>query len=389
MFFDFETRSVVNLKKAGVDLYARHPTTDALCLAYAINDGPTELWTLGDPAPLDIFWALKDGARLIAHNAQFDLQIWNGVGHRKYGWPEITPAQVECTMVRSYAMALPGSLENAGAAVGLSIQKDMAGHRVMLQLAQPRLGPSPECVDCSGRGWHSEWGDSLLCSCVEWWEPRPDMKEKERLWIEEKYQALYSYATSDIASMRELYFRLLDLSPFERRVWELDQKINLRGIRIDTRNARRAIQLLESEKEALNAEMHALTNGSVPSCQAVARLKSWIEDFGLAVPSLAKADVVDLLKMKDLPAQVIRALELRQLAGKSSTAKLQAMVLSTSEDGYARGCFQYYGAPATGRWSGKRIQLQNLPRPALSQKEVNGVFSVLEEVPEWHGTIDA
>lgn len=123
--------------------------------------------------------------------------------------------------------------------------------------------------------------------------------------------------------------------------------------------------------------MTRVTGGNVTACSKVSDLTDWIKNQGVAVDGVAKSDVSDLLARGDLPANVRRALELRRDAAKSSTAKLSAMKAAAGADGRVRGTLQFHGA-ATGRWAGRRVQTQNLPRPGISQEEIDQVFDILE-----------
>ncbi len=165
---DFETRSTIDLRKAGAHVYAQDDTTDVLCMAWACGDGPVKLWVLGDKFPTFLALAIEANNVFAAHNAAFEFLIWNGVCVRKYGWPKLPINRLDCTMVRAYNMGLPGSLDQAAKAVGMPYEKDLKGHRVMLQLCKPRK------VYDDGR--------------FEWW----DIKDSTpKINIIEKYQILY------------------------------------------------------------------------------------------------------------------------------------------------------------------------------------------------------
>ena len=137
LVIDFETRSACDIRKAGADVYARHPTTEVMCMGYAFDDEPVEIWS----APLDLSERVKDhvltGGTVVGHNVAFELAIWNNVATPQHDWPLLDPAQTHCTMAMSYAMGLPGALEDAAPAAGLKVQKDTQGHRVMMQLSFP------------------------------------------------------------------------------------------------------------------------------------------------------------------------------------------------------------------------------------------------------------
>lgn len=357
---DFESRSACNLKETGVDIYSKHPTTDILCMAYAINDEPVELWIKGDPFPERIQKLINKPTTIFkAHNANFELNLWNNCAVPKLNWPRLPLDRLECTMAQAYSMGLPGSLENASLACGLTKQKDMPGHRIMLQLSQPReLKPYGKIV---------------------WWEPESAKDEKDKAAILEKFAHLYRYCKTDVEVERELDKRLLRLSENERSLWRLDQKINSRGIKVDIKALTYAKQVADFEKKKLNADIKYLTEGVVATCNAVEQIKNFLTDYGVAVESIGKSEVSNLLEDPSLPKICKDVLELRRLAAKSSTAKIDKMILGANiEDDRVRGNFQFAGA-GTGRWAARRIQLQNLPRQKLPPSEIENIFKILHK----------
>lgn len=373
LYGDFETRAAVDIKKLGAQGYAKHPLTEALCFAWAFDDEPVCL--IKRNGHHDEFHRVTEhiasGGIFIAHNAPFELAIWNEVCVKKYGWPALKPEQTLCTMATSYAMGLPGSLDRASAALGIDAKKDMQGHRIMLQVSQPRklieggcycraIGDvDPECPSCYGTG------DEII-----WWteEDAP-----------EKFEKLYAYCAQDINVEREIHKRTLPLSEKERQLWLLDYKINNRGIMVDMPKVRKARAIVEMEKNRLDEEMRKLTEGAVGSCGSVKALTNWIQDHGVRIAGVAKDDVLQALANEKTPTKVRAALLLRQEAAKSSTAKLSAMEGAACPDARIRGLLQYHGA-STGRWAGRRIQPHNFPRPTRSQEDIEGVFAILEGV---------
>jgi DNA polymerase len=314
-------------------------------MAYAFDEEPVELWGRDDAYIGEIelvFHHVLSGRIVYAHNAAFELAIWNHVMVPRYGWPPLRPEQMRCTMAMCYSMGLPGALEKAAPAMGLEQRKDMAGARVMMQLAKPR-----EMVD----------GKPV------WWDDAS------------KIEALYAYCNNDVEVERALTKRLLPLSDDEQALWVLDQKINGRGILVDRPSVEAAIGLVQTETAKLNAEIRTLTGGVVSGGTDLAQLKAWIKYREVDIGGLAKADVATLLERDDLPADVRRVLVLRQEAGKSSTAKLSAMVERASSDDRIRGTMQYHGA-SSGRWAGRGIQVQNMPRGKLSPTEVEEAIAL-------------
>lgn len=343
LFIDFESYSTVDSPKCGADVYARHPDTGVHCMAWTKDDDSVQVWTPANfptaaREAMRIF--LDSGATIVAHNVHFEMLIWNHVMVPRYGWPPLSIEQCECTMAMAYAMALPGSLGNAAAAVGIDMQKDMKGHRVMMQLARPK--------DDGATFW------------------TPDEAP-------EKFEQLYAYCRQDVETERALYRRLMMLSGTERKVWLADWTINQRGVAVDLPAVGRAIEVVNREKKRLDKEMRHVTGNAVATCSAVSQLCDWLRYRGVETDGLAKADVLDTLDIDGLPADCHEALLLRQEAARSSTAKLEAMEKGAGADGRMRGLFQYHGA-GTGRWAGRRVQLQNLPRPGLKPKAIDEVL---------------
>lgn len=330
LHIDFETYSAEDLRVRGLDNYARHHSTGVHCLGYCFDDEPVELLDFHNDRFADdhpVLLHVAAGGEVVAHNAAFEIAIWNAVCVRKYGWPELKAGQCRCTMAQAYAMALPGSLEQAALALGIDNKKDKAGGRVMLQLARPR----PD-----GSLWR--------------YADNPG-----------KFEILFAYCRQDVEVERELDARMMHLSAPEQQLWVLDQKINQRGVHVDADSIRDAIRLVENEKARLDAAMLRITGGVVGKCTEVQLLIKWIRSRGVEIEGVAKADVLDALA-GELPRDVRNALAVRKEAAKSSTAKLMAMRDRASADNRVRGTLQFHGA-ATGRWSGRGIQVQNFPRP--------------------------
>lgn len=352
---DFETRSKVDLTQCGVDVYAADPSTDILCMAYALDDDPVSVWVpWRDPEPP----AFVKGEATIkeAWNVGFELAIWNTVGVRKYGFKPLSPQETSDPMARAYAMSLPGSLEMASAAVGLDAAKDMQGRRIMLQLSQP-----------NSKGVFYEYADNP-----------------------EKFEHLYRYCAQDVEAERATSKRLLPLSDNEQKIWQMDYTINRRGIEADIPAVKKAIELVEFEKQKQDEEMRRLTDNGVATCTANGQLADWCSWNGAPTQSVAKEAVIELLKNPSTPERVKDVLKLRQSAAKSSTAKLYSMLASAGSDGRIRGIYQYHVA-GTGRWAGRRLQPQNFPRPLISQSDIDQVFTLLHSgktAAELRDTID-
>ena len=238
---DFETRSKVDLRKCGASVYARDESTVILCLAYQIGFEAVQLWTPDDQAPQDLLRSLHGGDNCVhAHNVFFERNIWHWICHKRYGWPDVRADQWRCSLAACSRLSLPRKLEHAGAAVGLEMRKDKAGHNVMLRLCKPK----------------------------------PINQRKDGLWDNDpaKFRILYDYCRQDVRAESELINSIEPLTPSELKVWQLDQQINLRGIPIDRAAVRQAINLADSVREKCCSELHELTDGKVETPTQVARM---------------------------------------------------------------------------------------------------------------------
>lgn len=358
LYIDFETRSPVDLKKAGLGRYAQHPQTEVLCLAFAFGDEHIVLNESlpakpdGRMIPCDsddvqrVFEHVRAGGLVVAHNAQFELAIWNSVMVPRFGYPRLSAEQTRCTMAACYAQSLPGALENAAHALGLKISKDTEGRALMLKLCKPRAS-NPD-------GTHVYHGTP------------------------EQFARLGEYCKQDVAVEREIYKRVLPLSDKEQRIWVLDQAINNRGVPFDMESLAAALVVADKEKERLNDEMAKVTDGAVTACSNVGSLKEWAADFGVMPDSLAKAEVSELLEYEDIPEAVKAALKLRQSAGRfTSISKLKA-IREREIANRVQFLFQYHAA-TTGRWAGRGVQPHNFTRDLPGAHEVEDILRLIRE----------
>lgn len=354
LHIDFETRSELDLREVGLHRYARHPSTDVWCMSWARGEEEPSIWTPGNNAGNVWYAPALATERVYAHNAAFELEIWNQIMVPRYGWPELKPEQTYCTMAMAYAMGLPGALEDAALALGLQILKDAEGRALMLRMARPRAMAHGR--DAMGR----------TAIVPTWWDEP------------EKLARLYAYCQQDVRVERELTKRLMPLSDRERQVWLMDYRINQRGVQIDIPSAKGAVALTHAMKERDTATIAKLTDGAVLSPTALPALKAWMAEHGVKVDSLAKQAVIDLLASDTLTPRVAKVLRLRQEGGKASTAKFDVMLKRAGADGRLRGMYQYHGA-ATGRWTGRGVQPANLPRDMPPAETVEKIMALIRE----------
>lgn len=363
VYIDIETRAVPaeggDLPKIGVYVYAKAKRTQCIVARFRIDDGPHLEWRLGDPMLDVIIDAAADPlVTWVAHNAAFERVMWLHCLHPRQGWPPAPPLdRWECTMARARACALPGGLEGALIATGANVQKNMQGHRLMLQMCKPRS--------------YRPDGSPI------WWDDNDRM------------QRLADYCGEDVDGSRALDIRLPKMSASERAIWIATEEMNDHGVRFDLPFVRDAIAVADEARDVLNAEMADITSNRVPAATNVGALKRWLMDMGVdltppedpfadpddddgdddeegGLPELRKADLVRLLLDDTITGRARRALEIRLEAGKTSTKKLDAILRRSDADGYARGMIAYHGTN-TGRDSaaGGGIQIQNFPRDTV------------------------
>lgn len=343
---DFETRSECNIWEAGAWVYSQHPTTEILCMAYAIDEGEVRIATKDElfsrvdlvEHEMILHKAIKDGQLFVAHNAFFEESIWQNILVKKYGWPRIPIKQWRCTMAKAMAHSLPRSLKEVGRALNADHQKSDEGHRIMMKLCKP----------LANGAWHEDPDDLLK---------------------------LYEYCRNDVEAERCIDRMLPDLIPSEQTIWFLDQLINQRGIYVDLDAIKRSLEFIEEYSHNCEAVVADVSNGQLDGVSRRMAVLQWCQDQGVDITGYTKSDVQATLARPDLPECVRTVLETRVQLGKTSTAKYQAMQESTCSDGRIRDLLIYHGA-STGRWAGKLIQLQNLPKGNV--KDTDGAIELLK-----------
>lgn len=336
LFVDIETYSDVDISKAGACRYTASPNFTILLLAYAWDEGQVEVLDLTDPEDkedvLKIYDALLDEDVIkVAHNCAFERSAFEAA----LGLP-MPIGQWEDTMILAAYNGLPMSLDAAGEALGLQRQKLKEGVSLINFFCKPC---KPTIVN-HGRTRNLP-------------EHAP-----------EKWERFKAYCKRDVEVEQAIYYRLgkTIIPDWERQVFELDARINARGVLIDQTLARQAIAMDTQVRAELEDEMTSLTGIDNPN--SVTQLKDWLATQGVAVDSLSKQTLADLLGKKTSPV-VHRSLEIRKQLGKSSIKKYQTALDAVCPDGRLHGLMQYYGAGRTGRWAGRLLQPQNLPQNHL------------------------
>lgn len=345
---DIETFSSINISKSGVYKYVESEDFEVLLFAYSIDGGKTEIVDIANGEELSeeiIQVLLDDNVIKWAFNAQFEriclsrfLKLTKGT--------YLNPKSWRCTMIWSAYMGLPFSLEGVGKVLGLEKQKLIEGKDLIKYFCVP-------CTPTKSNGFRNR-----------------NFPYHDKI----KWEAFKTYNIRDVDTEKEIQCKLMKF-PVPDFIWEeynLDQEINDRGIKVDLDFVERVIALDDKVRTKLMSELQILTELENPN--SVVQLKGWLSEQGVETESLDKKSVKELVKVTK--GEVSKALALRMQLSKSSIKKYQAMKDVACEDNRCRGMFQFLGANRTGRFSGRNVQLQNLPRNTM--KELFEVRSIIK-----------
>lgn len=363
MGVDIETYSSVDLTKAGVRPYTEAPDFTILLIGYKVDDQPTRIIDLADngaedssllpPVPSDLPAGDLDEFLRLLTNPEVTKTAYNASFERtclaRYFARPMPPEEWRCTMVQAATLGLPGTLAQVGAALGLEKQKLTEGAELIRYFCKPT-------------------------------------KEGIRHYPKdapEKWERFRKYNVRDVDVETDIRDRLArwPRPPAELAAWELDQRINDRGVRLDAGLLGKALELDGQYSARLMAEARQLTALGNPNSDA--QLKGWLAGRGLVTDSLDKNAIPPLLEAAP-DDTTRRVLQLRQELGKTSVKKYEAMERGRCQDGRVHNLLQFYGAGRTGRWAGRLVQVQNLPQNKLNDLSTarelvkNGEFDLLE-----------
>ena len=374
LVIDFETRSEVDLKKVGTARYSEDPSTEVKMMCWAYGDGPVNRWRgdvwydVGgwpDPEPADLFDLIQQGVLVEAHNAFFERMMWRNIMVKRHGWPDIPDDQWRCSAAKAAACSLPRGLGDAAKAMRLTAEKDTEGHKLMLRLCKPRSQ------------WMKWARGELVDTKTGQSKPEPD-KYFQSL---EEFERELDYCAQDVETERALSRKIPDLSPLEWQVWQVDQRMNARGIKCDIPMAEHMLDLIEKYRDHMRDELSALTNGEVTKETQRAKVLDWFlrndtllpDEAGnmVAIDNTQAATLDEVAEFYEYDnynrgrvARIVRQLN------KSSVSKYRAMIQRASEDDHrARDTLLFHGAN-TGRWSGRGIQLQNIPSGKIKDMDL-------------------
>ena len=332
---DLETYSSIPIQKAGAQCYIASPDFEILLFAYSLDGAPVEIVDLAcaEPLPLWLVGALTDPTYIKhAYNAPFEWACLS----KLLGMP-LPPEQWRCTMFHGLYCGYTAGLDATGRALGLPEDKrKLSTGKALIRYF---------CVPC--RATKANGGRTRNY-------PHHDV---------DKWKLFKEYCAQDVVTEMEIERRLsaFPVPDFVQKEWETDLRINARGVAVDMGFVHSALVLGNTVRENLLAEAVRLSGLDNPN--SVSQLSRWLgKELGEEIPDLRKDTVERLLGRDSLPPHVRRMLEIRQQLGKTSTKKYDAIKAAVCPDRRVRGLLQFYGANRTGRWAGRLVQVQNLPR---------------------------
>ena len=335
---DIESFSDVDLVKCGVYAYADSPAFEILLFAYSFDGGETQIIDLaqGEKFPAEVEEAIFDvSVTKTAYNANFERTCLS-----KYFGRYIPPESWHCSAVQAAMLALPRSLEDVGRVLGLDEQKMKEGKDLIKYF----------CVPCKPTKANGGRMRNLPCHAPEKWE------------------LFKTYCKRDVDVEKSIRRKLhnFPIPESEMELYRLDQHINDRGVLVDMGLVEQAIACERLHKEIVTKRAYELTGLENPN--SVAQLKGWLGDMGMEAESLSKKAVAEMIAETD--GEVEELLRLRLMLAKTSVKKYEAIERSACSDGRVHGMLMFYGANRSGRWSGKNVQLHNLPKNYLPDLEL-------------------
>ena len=345
---DYETYSDIDIKKVGAAVYAAHPSTEVLSIAYDLANGQgVHIWIPGMSPPQALFNALANGTHIEAHNSGFEFLIWNLVCVPRHAWPWLYPKSVRCSQSKALANGLPAALDKMAVVLNTGAQKGSEGTRLIKKFSKPR---KPTKANPSRR---------IL--------PTDDPLD---------FNNMLAYNIQDVNTERENSAVIPDLSPSELEVWQTDQVINQRGVHIDREGVEACISIVEQAFSKYTQELQTLTGGAVNSVSEIQKFKKWLADNGSRLAKLDKDHVEAELKSTSVIPEARRALEIRTILGSASVKKLYAMQRYMMADDRIRYVLNWYEGH-TGRWTSSGPQFHNFPKAQID--DVAGALRIIKQ----------
>lgn len=367
LHLDLEVFSETDLTAIGVYKYADHASTEILCAGYAFDHGTVFLWVPFDmPAEMkaELLSRMPSDAELInqaempvelrrhldarkhvrAHNLQYERVVTAGVAGQRLRFPRIKIEGNVCTAAKARANGLPGKLEDGAEALG-TYPKSKLGSIEMKQITKPR---KPTKADPSTRWTYQN--------------------------APEKFIAMFLYNIDDIKAERNLDEHVPDLTPYEQKVYEMDQRINDRGWLADREAVGNIMAVVDEYKEYLTEECDKATGDALldlPGLKPTQRDKiaEWVRANGYPQLMDMQADTVkSIVADSNVPDKVKHVLKIYSTFNAKAVSKFDTILEMACADGRLRGMFMYHGAN-TGRWSSRGVQLQNLSRGSIDNPD--------------------
>lgn len=338
---DFETASSVDLFTHGLDNYALGADTHILCLAYSLDGEPPELWLPGDAVPQ----AFYTETEFWAWNARFERKLWQ-LMVEDHGFPDIPLANWRCTMYQAACNNMPAALGNAARCLNVDQQKLKRGRELIKLL----------CVPLADGSFNKD----------------PDTLDE-----------MYEYCLQDVRTEQDCGRQMRQPTADEWADYYANERINDRGVLVDCEIAIGAQAYAAVEEAELIAQIQATTEGVVTKARGE-KLKEWVVERltddqcellvkyrdGEKKLSLDRYNRARLLALDDLDPDVSQVVEASDFAQRSSVGKFKAMqLLADEEDGRVRGVLVANGAPASGRYSSRGLQVHNFPRTVMDDPE--------------------
>ena len=333
MWVDFETRSECDLKTAGVYNYARHPSTQVLCMSWARDGGDVQTWTPQKKFPERIFRAGEQNIQIRAHNAAFErLIFWHVLGIH------IPLEQFYCTAAQARANCAPGSLEDVGRFAGLDMRKDHRGAALVRACCVPpyRYDLIPELIE---------------------------------------------YCEQDVRTMRAASKAMRELTPEELEDYHVNERINDRGVLVDRDLCRAAVKYAADELQEIEATVKTVTNGEIQTVRSP-RMRLWVQervgptarklmerDDKFSIDKTVRANLLAIDDPEEVPPDVREVIQCADDLWASSVAKFDRLANLACGDGRVRGAFVFAGGSATGRASSYGAQVHNFTRKCADDPE--------------------
>lgn len=342
------------LKGCGVRNYVQHPSFRILSLAWDLKDGTGVHWWR-PPEHEDLFEASRPlaysdvnvlldhvrrgGYLFAAWNSSFEWQVWEYYCVPVLGWPPLLLENMRCDMAKAKVAGYPAALANAGEVLRLTQQKDPKGAALIRKLTMPK---NPTKKDQATR-----------------WTPQTAPQD---------FADLYAYNIQDVRTEDEAALKLPDLTPYELRAWKMDQRINMRGMQIDTAAVEDCIAIVEQVRIREHARLYQLTGGRVAKSTEVAEILRWMGSRGVTLYGLDEENVEEALERTDYPADVLQVLKIRQALAFGSVNKLFKMRAQTTPAGRLIDQYSYAGAH-TKLWNSLGVQVANLYKGIFDKPE--------------------